>query len=147
MPLSSCRLEERVLVEVFGGVALLRYVGERALDLFGVVIEAFAGVEGRAGWPAGPAADRFLGLDDESHTFGCHIEMLFMPREGRGVGCAFGGSQDGELRLRDAVSLLVDPGQSVVALPGSQVNERALGLLDRRLGGAAWSTPRSAWPG
>ena len=55
------------------------------------------------------------------------LVVFVKARDGRRLRLALGGLEDRELRLRDVLAVVVDPGQCVVVLAGAQIDEHAAG--------------------
>ena len=94
-----------------------------------MVLEAFIGAEPRAARAAKlPAHASFL-LDDVLDARSDKIVVLLLARLGRGIRHAFGGAQNFNLRLGDALPSLVHIGQRVVALGRAHVDQDPLGSV------------------
>ncbi len=125
----DCRLSQRVAVQAIHGLSELRGVPERAFGVFDKAFEPFIRPKPCAAAVSKLAADSALFLDDLLDAFFDQFVVLGMVRDGRGFRIAFGGLEDGKLRLSDAGSVFANPCQSVVALGGLEIDQHAFGVI------------------
>ena len=127
------RLAQRVAIDLIDGLEEFLRLEQGAFGLSSISLEPLVSAEASAGGPAELAANGLFFLNNEFDPFTDKLMVPFVPRQGGGIRLACCSLEDGELRFGDAVAVLIYPGQCVVALPSSDVNQHSLRRFLRRL--------------
>lgn len=126
------RLAERESVDLLDSLAEFWGFEERAFRLAGVALQTLVRTKTRARGPPQLSAHGFLLGSDQFDGLADQLMMILLPGERRCVGCTLGRLQNLELRFGDGITVRIEPGERVVVLGRSQIDEHAVRLVGGR---------------